>query len=236
MLLKRQSQVRFSIESAIIDPWQTCQGSKKSSEWSISIIVHSIHLGSQLRLEMVTLGNCLLRNVRSLILRCLDLKGVKQQICCWLKPSFCLLLPQPDHIWLVEKSSTCGVFLKFGNIFLCKHHCLLWNKWFWLTIFMPRQSFSYCHFARNYIIIQKRTSFLLDIAQHIRKDNSWLSWFMRAVELCSSPPTYSFRSWRDFACFAERIGLKPPMHGIIEGASDLDIWYSNFCFSIFLIW
>lgn len=146
MLLKRQIQVRFSIESAIIDPWQTCQGSKNSSEWSISIIVHSIHLGSQLRLEMVTLGNCLLRNVRSLILRCLDLKGVKQKICCWpksLPQSFasCLLyfffgvhitsdwLRNPPHVgsfWSLETFFCVSISVYFEtNAFDSQFLCLV---------------------------------------------------------------------------------------------------------------
>lgn len=135
MLWKRQRPIRPSIESAIIDPWQACQGSKGSWGWSMSIIVHSIHLSSQLSLEMTTLGNCLLRNVWSLILRCLDLKEVKQQICCWLNLHFFPPVP-PNHRPLVfssfslvsrlhptgvENSSTCGVFLKSGSIFLCKH-------------------------------------------------------------------------------------------------------------------
>lgn len=90
-LLKRQRQARPSIESAIIDPRQKCQGSKNSSEWSISIILHSVHLSSQLCLKMITLGNCLPRNVGSLILKCLNLKGVKQQIGCGLSLHFCLL-------------------------------------------------------------------------------------------------------------------------------------------------
>lgn len=174
MLRKRQRQIRPSIDSAGLS---RCQSSKDSTEWSISIIVHSIHLSSHLSLEMMTLGNCLLRNVRSLILRCLDLKGVKQQICCWLNLRFS---PFPHNHWPlvfstftlvsrlhptgVVKSSTCGVFLKSGNIFLCKHLRLLWPNAFhshglpcfyslWVILFLP--------FHGNYIRIQMITSFYL---------------------------------------------------------------------------
>lgn len=39
---------------------QTCQGSKNSSGWSISINVHSVHIGSELGLKRITLGNSVL--------------------------------------------------------------------------------------------------------------------------------------------------------------------------------
>lgn len=134
----------------------------------MSIIVHSIHLGSQLSLQMTTLGNCLLRNVWSLILRCLDLKEVKQQICCWLNLHFfsppvppitsllssLLSLWCPDYIRPVLRNPPhVGSFSSLAAFF-CVNTSFFDQVLFSLTVyrdFILCESVFFCPFQRNYV-------------------------------------------------------------------------------------